>query len=78
MSFLLRDNLEMSNTSQEINVGSRKKNDCLIKLNENDWIFAKGVNTRNQRKITFFFHYNVYLLTSVGEKLRDEFFAGYI
>ena len=26
--------------------------DCQIKLNENDWIFDKGVKMRNQRKIS--------------------------
>ena len=36
---------------QEINSERRKKSsiDCLIKLNEDDWMFEKGVKPRNQR-----------------------------
>ena len=40
-------------TRLEINVGIKEKNliNCLIKLNEDDCMFQKGVNTLNQRKI---------------------------
>ena len=33
------------------NEGKRSSIDFLIKLNEDDWMFEKGVKTRDQRKI---------------------------
>ena len=38
-----------SNTCQEIDMGIKKKSiiDCLIKLNENDWIFEEDVKMQN-------------------------------